>query len=86
MAGISSYVGVIVSSAYKIQDKILETTSIAQGISNSWEGEDQNAFQEAYLELNKTVSNINGKYRGIDCKISSLQSSTIMINITVKSE
>lgn len=75
MAGVSSLIGVIASSAQKIQDKLSEASRSVSNSQNSWEGEDQAAFKEAYSKLNTKVNNINQDYKKIDSKIRSLQSS-----------
>lgn len=75
MAGVSSLIGVIASSAQKIQDKLLEASRSVSNIQNSWEGEDHTAFNEAYSKLNKKANNINEDYKKIDSKIRSLQTS-----------
>ena len=75
MIDLNDTISTLRTSVSNVHDKYTTADSAARAISNSWEGEDQQAFYEAYKNVSSKVKSIYEQYRGLQSKLSSLQSS-----------
>lgn len=75
MAGVSDFIGTITSSVQKVKEKISTDNQLASRIKQTWQGRDEEAFEEAYASLKKKLSSTQESYGKISGKLSSLQSS-----------
>ena len=75
MINLNDTISTLRTSVSNVYDKYTTTDSAVRMIGNSWEGKDQQAFNEAYKNVSSKVKSIYEQYQGLQSKLSSLQNS-----------
>ena len=75
MINLREVIRTIKISAYNVYENFTTAASSVKAIENSWEGSDHDAFQVAYIELDKKIQRVHEQYSSLQGQLSSLQSS-----------